>query len=68
METVCCIKCGARGDEYRIALDLDSGDIHCENCEEAFTVADVERVVKSWERLLPWLKQNPIVRAKETVE
>lgn len=43
-----------------IRLDLADGDtLHCPECEEEFTVADVESLVNCWSRLLPWLKSHP---------
>ena len=57
METMCprCLERNAT-----VTLDLADGDtLHCNDCDEEFTVADVEALVESWSKLLPWLKQHP---------
>jgi hypothetical protein len=61
MEVV-CLKCGANGRDCRIAVDLESGTISCDSCDEVYEVAEVEAVVNSWGPLLPWLKQHPALR------
>jgi hypothetical protein len=41
-------------------LDLADGDtLSCPECDETFTVADVEALVASWSKLLPFLCSHP---------
>lgn len=55
--TVTCPKCLC---EARVALDVTDGDtLRCPECEEEYAVADVEAVVASWARLLPWIRSHP---------
>jgi len=57
METTCprCLTQGAT-----VTLELADGDtLHCNDCDEEFTVGDVEALVESWGKLLPWLRQHP---------
>lgn len=54
---VTCPKCLS---EAAVSLDLDDGDtLRCPECDETYSVAEVEAVVASWARLLPWLKAHP---------
>lgn len=57
MGSVVCPKCMA---EASITLDVNDGDtLRCLDCEEEYSLSDVEAVVESWARLLPWLKAHP---------
>lgn len=52
-----CIKCGTPTTPH---LDLGDGDtFYCPDCEEHFTVAEVETVVGNWQRMLAWVKRCP---------
>lgn len=52
-----CIKCGA---EAAIRVDLTDGDTcHCPECDDEFTVSEVETLVEQWSAVLPWLKSHP---------
>ncbi|WP_439624038.1 hypothetical protein [Gemmata sp.] len=54
---VTCPKCL---DEANVTVDLDDGDtLRCQECEEVYSVADVEAVVACWAKLLPWLRAHP---------
>lgn len=59
MAAVRCIKCGAESNENRIGVDIDTGDIHCESCEETFTAADVREQMARWGELLDWIEKFP---------
>lgn len=63
---VVCIRCG---DATNVTVDLDDGDtLRCQECEESFTVGEVEAVVECWAKLLPWLRLHPARQMKcETV-
>jgi hypothetical protein len=55
---VTCPKCLTEG--ATVTLDLDDGDtLRCQECEESYSVADVEAVVACWSKLLPWLRAHP---------
>ena len=55
--TVTCIKCGASGN---VSVDVECGAaLYCGECEESYTVADVEAVMNEWGVILPWLKSHP---------
>lgn len=46
--------------EAVIRLDLVDGDgMKCDECDAEYTVADVQAVVESWSRVLPWLLTHP---------
>lgn len=54
---VTCPKCLS---EASVRLDVSDGDtLTCADCNEEYTVADVEAVIESWSRLLPWIKSHP---------
>lgn len=54
---VMCPKCLS---ETCVKLDVTDGDtLSCPDCEEEYTVADVEALVESWGRLLPWIRSHP---------
>lgn len=56
--TVTCPKCLVDGSH--VTVDLDDGDtLRCQDCEEQYTVAEIEAIVVSWSKLLPWLKAHP---------
>lgn len=57
-----CIKCGKAADQASIRVDLDNADIHCSDCDETFTIEEVEEFVTGWVAVLPWLKQHPARR------
>lgn len=43
-----------------IRLDLTDGDtLTCSGCDEEYSLADVEAVVASWSKMLPWLRCHP---------
>lgn len=57
MGVVVCPKCMA---EASVKLDVNDGDtLSCPECEEEYSLSDVEAVVESWAALLPWLKAHP---------
>lgn len=64
---VACIRCGAWGSEHRIGVDVVSGEIHCSQCDEAYTAAEVEAHLAAWAALLPWIRSHPAVRAAAEV-
>ncbi len=46
--------------EAVVRLDLDDGDtLTCHECDESYTVAEVDALVAGWTRLLPWLLTHP---------
>lgn len=56
MNVICprCMK------EETVTVDVADGDtLHCNGCDEEFTVADVRAVVEGWSKLLPWLEAHP---------
>jgi hypothetical protein len=51
----CCME-----EDATITLDLTDGDsLHCESCNADYAVADVQKVIDSWSKLLGWLAQHP---------
>ncbi|VTU00979.1 unnamed protein product [Gemmataceae bacterium] len=43
-----------------MSLELDDCDtLRCQECDESYSVADVEAVVACWSKLLPWLRTHP---------
>ncbi|HYH64780.1 MAG TPA: hypothetical protein VD866_08820 [Urbifossiella sp.] len=54
---VICPKC--LKDET-VTVDVNDGDtLHCNGCDEEFTVGDVRGLVDSWAKVLPWLEAHP---------
>lgn len=52
-----CIKCG---EKAAIQMDLTDGDtLFCPECNQDFTVADVEACIQGWQRLVGWMRQCP---------
>lgn len=43
-----------------VRLDLDDGEtLTCPDCEETFTVGNIQSIIESWTRVLPWLLTHP---------
>ena len=53
-----CPKCLC--EDATVALDISDGDtLRCRDCDEEYTLGDIEALVASWGRLLPWLRAHP---------
>src|SRR5947209_710854 len=40
--------------------DRTAGEtLSCQGCDEEFSLGDVEALVESWAKILPWLRQHP---------
>lgn len=57
--TLNCIKCGVTAENVRIAVDVDTGEIHCDACDCDYTAADVRAVLAAWGPVLDWVGQRP---------
>ena len=58
MDNLPCLKCGAT--EGQLTLDVRDGDtLRCDQCNDEFTLADVEQTLAAWTAALPWLKSHP---------
>lgn len=53
---VSCIKCGTTSS---VVVDVEDGGLSCSQCNESFTVEDVEAVLAGWTAVLPWVKAHP---------
>jgi hypothetical protein len=55
-----CIKCG---EQACIQLDLSDGDtFRCPECEQDFTLAEVEQAIGNWQKVIAWVKLCPARR------
>jgi len=54
---VVCPKCLT---ESAVTVDVTDGEtLACPKCDETYTTDDVEAVIESWQRVLPWLRAHP---------
>jgi hypothetical protein len=52
-----CIKCGTPTSPQ---LDLGDADtFYCPDCEEQFTLAEVEQMIGDWQKVINWVKLCP---------
>jgi len=67
MNDLPCLLCGAT--DSTVTVDVADGDtLRCSGCKDEFTVADVEKAIEAWGRVLPWLRSHPArVPAAEAV-
>jgi hypothetical protein len=58
-----CIKCGVLNNVW---LDVENGrTFHCRECDEDFTVDEVEEFVGEWQKALAWAATHPARQAPE---
>lgn len=57
--TLPCPCCGE--PDANIAVELSQpGTLTCRECDAEFTTANVERLIRQWSAVLPWLKAMPV--------
>lgn len=54
-----CLKCGETGV---VLVSVDDGSLVCSQCDEEYTVQDVEQHLAQWGRVLPWLRAHPALQ------
>lgn len=57
--TLTCIKCGTAADKTLISVDVDTGEISCNECSAVYTAADVRAVLAAWAPVLDWIEAFP---------
>lgn len=55
-----CILCGESG---RVRVDVETADIHCNDCDGAYDAALVRETIAGWEKVLPWIESHPALTA-----
>ena len=54
--SVNCLRCGQAGVQVSAT---DTFRFHCSECDEDFTIADVQHHLAQWNALLAWCAQAP---------
>jgi hypothetical protein len=54
-----CPMCGEPKADISVELRTP-GLLHCGECDADFTTQDVERFIRQWTALLPWIKAMPV--------
>jgi uncharacterized protein (DUF983 family) len=56
--TLPCPRCGEANASFDLNL-ADGDTLHCQDCDESFSVVEVRDLVKRWGRLLLWIDSMP---------
>ncbi len=55
--TLRCLLCGAEGGISLHLTEIDS--VHCHECGDEFSLADLRDVVGRWQKVLQWCESAP---------
>jgi transcription elongation factor Elf1 len=56
--TLPCPRCGEANASFDLNL-ADGDTLHCQDCDENFSVEEIRDLVKRWGRMLAWIDSMP---------
>lgn len=62
---ICCPAC--MDSDATVTVDLRTGqNFVCSDCNAEFTLENIQDVIQSWSKILPWLNSHPAVKSAKS--